>query len=49
MRVSTIQRKEAGIELSGIAEVYKQFRSYLSDKEALELAMLGNPDLAEPY
>src|SRR5262249_34585441 len=49
MRVSALQRREAGIELSRIAEVYKQFRSDLSDKEALKLAMLGNPDLAEPY
>src|SRR5262249_57297768 len=44
MRVSALQRREAGIELSRIAEVYKQFRSDLSDKEALKLAMLGNPD-----
>src|SRR5215475_3123556 len=49
MRVSALQRREAGIELSRIAEVYKQFRSDLTDKEALKLAMLGNPDLAEPY
>src|SRR5262249_38349076 len=49
MRVSALQRREAGIELSRIAEAYKQFRSDLSDKEALKLAMLGNPDLAEPY
>jgi hypothetical protein len=49
MSVSALQKREAGIELSRIAEVYKQFRSDLSDKEALKLAMLGNPDLAEPY
>ena len=49
MRVSALQRREAGIELSRIAEIYKQFRSDLSDKEALKLAMLGNPNLAEPY
>src|SRR5215831_3582847 len=49
MRVSELQRREAGIELSRIAEVYKQFRSDLTDKEALKLAMLGNTDLAEPY
>src|SRR5215510_8126874 len=41
MRVSALQRREAGIELSRIEEVYKQFRSDLSDKEALKLAMLG--------
>lgn len=49
MRVRALQKREAGIELFRIAEVYKQFRSDLSDKQALKLAMLGNPDLAEHY
>jgi len=49
MRTAALQRREAGIELSRIAEAYKQFRSDLSDKQALKLAMLGNPDLAESY
>jgi hypothetical protein len=39
----------AGIELLQIAEQYKQYRTDLKDKEALKLAMLGNPDLAEDY
>lgn len=43
------QKHKAGIELWNIAEEYKQFRSDLSDKEALKLAMLGNPNLAESY
>jgi hypothetical protein len=49
MRVSAWQKREAGIDLFRIAEEYKQFRSDLTDKEALKLAMLGNPDLAESY
>ena len=49
MRVSAWQKREAGIELFRIAEAYKQFQSDLTDKEALKLAMLGNPDLAESY
>ena len=49
MRVSALQKREAVIELWNIAEVYKQFRSDLTDKQALKLAMLGNPDLAESY
>ena len=49
MRVSAWQKREAGIDLFRIAEEYKQFRSGLTDKQALKLAMLGNPDLAESY
>jgi hypothetical protein len=49
MRVTARQKQKAGIDLFRIAEEYKQFRSDLTDKEALKLAMLGNPDLAESY
>jgi hypothetical protein len=49
MRVTARQKHKAGIELFMIAEEYKQFRSGLTDKQALKLAMLGNPDLAESY
>ena len=49
MRVTARQQHKAGIDLFRIAEEYKQFRSDLTDKEALKLAMLGNPDLAESY
>jgi hypothetical protein len=49
MRVTAGQKHKAGIDLFMIAEEYKQFRSDLTDKEALKLAMLGNPDLAESY
>jgi hypothetical protein len=49
MRVTARQKHKAGIDLFRIAEEYKQFRSDLTDKEALKLAMLGNPDLAESY
>jgi hypothetical protein len=49
MRIRAEQRHKAGIELWSIADQYKEFRSDLTDKEALKLAMLGNPDLAESY
>ena len=49
MRVSALQRRNAGIELWEIAKEYKQFRSDLTDIDALNLAMLGNPDLGEAY
>jgi hypothetical protein len=49
MRVRVIEKEEAGIELWRIAGEYKQSRSDLNDKEALKLAMLGNPELAECY
>ena len=49
MRVSAVKRYEAGVQLWRIAGEYKQYRSDLNDKEALKLAMLGNPDLAEAY
>ena len=49
MRVRVIEKEEAGIELWRIAGEYKQSRSDLSDKQALKLAMLTNPELAECY
>jgi hypothetical protein len=49
MRLSTKQSHNAGIELLDIAEQYKEFRPDLNDKQALKLAMIGNPDLAEIY
>ena len=49
MRVRLVEKEEAGIELWRIAGEYKQSRSDLSDKQALKLAMLGNPELAECY
>jgi hypothetical protein len=49
MRVTARQKQKAGIDLFRIAEEYKQFRLDLTDKQALKLAMLGNPDLAEHY
>jgi hypothetical protein len=49
MRVRVLQSHDAGIELLKIAGEYKQSRSDLSDKQALKLAMLSNPELAECY
>jgi len=49
MIVTARRKQKTGIDLFRIAEEYKQFRSGLTDKEALKLAMLGNPDLAESY
>ena len=49
MRANARQSHDAGIELLGIADEYKQLRSELSDKAALKLAMLADPDLAEYY
>ncbi len=49
MNVNPTKRHEAGIELLQIAGVYKQFRPELTDKMALKLAILGNPDLGELY
>ncbi len=49
MRVRLVEKEEAGIELWRIAGQYKQSRSDLNDKQALKLAMLGNPELAECY
>ena len=40
---------KAGIRLSEIAAEYKQYRTDLTDKAALKLAMLANPNLAESY
>ena len=43
--------KEAKPELSfpGSRKYTSSFDQILTDKKALKLAMLGNPDLAEPY
>jgi len=49
MRVRVIEKEEAGIELWRIVGEYKLSRSDLNDKQALKLAMLGNPELAECY
>ena len=49
MQVSVKQSQQAGIQLLDIAEQYKEFRPELNDKQALKLAMIGNPDLAEIY
>jgi len=49
MRVDLRKRQDAGIELMEIAEIYKQYRPELTDKVALKLAILGNPDLGELY
>jgi len=49
MIVSLKKRQDAGITLLEIAEVYKQYRHELTDKLALKLAILGNPDLGELY
>jgi hypothetical protein len=49
MKIRVVEKEEAGAELWRIAVEYKQARSDLKDKEALKLAMLGNPELAECY
>ena len=49
MRINLRKRQDAGIELLEIAEIYKQYRPELTDKLALKLAVLGNPDLGELY
>ncbi len=49
MRVRLVEKEEAGAELWRIAGEYKQSRSDLDDKQALKLAMLSNPELAECY
>ena len=49
MQVTAKQSQQAGIQLLDIAEQYKEFRPGLNDKQALKLAMIGNPDLAEIY
>jgi hypothetical protein len=50
MRVSPKERHEAGTKLWAMAQLYKrQYRSDLSDKVALQLAMLANPELGELY
>ena len=49
MRGTQEQEHKAGIELMELAEVYKQYRPELTDKLALRLAILSNPDLGERY
>jgi hypothetical protein len=49
MKMRILENHEAGAELWRIAGEYKQSRSDLSDKQALKLAMLSNPELAECY
>ena len=49
MRTNALQKREAGIELQRIADQYKEYRSDLTDMEALKLAMLSKPALAERY
>ena len=50
MRVDPKKVRDAGIDLWNIAQQYKRvYRSDLSDRMALKLAMLANPDLGELY
>jgi hypothetical protein len=49
MKVRILETHEAGAELWRIAGEYKQSRSDLSDRLALKLALLSNPELAECY
>jgi hypothetical protein len=49
MHVNPRKRHDAGIELWKIAQVYKQYRSDVTDQMALRLAILANPDLGEIY
>ena len=50
MRATPKQRHDAGAELWNIAQLYKrEYRSDLSDQDALKLAMLANPELGELY
>jgi hypothetical protein len=49
VRVDLRKRQDAGIELLEIAGIYKQYRPELTDKLALKLAILNNPDLGELY
>ena len=49
MRVDLKNKHDAGIMLLEMAEVYKQYRPELTDKMALKLAILGNPDIGELY
>ena len=49
MRVRLVEKEEAGAVLWRIAGEYKQSRSDLTDRLALKLAILSNPELAECY
>jgi hypothetical protein len=50
MRVDPTKVRDAGIELWDIAQRYKRvYCSDLSDRMALKLAMLANPELGELY
>ena len=50
MRATPKQLHDAGAELWNIAQLYKrEYRSDLSDQDALKLAMLANPELGELY
>jgi len=49
MGVDLREEQDAGITLLEIAKLYKEYRPELSDKDALKLAILGNPKLGELY
>ncbi len=49
MRVTPLERQNAGIKLWTIAKEYQGRPKELSDKEAFKLAMLSNPQIAEAY
>jgi hypothetical protein len=49
MHVNPRKRHDAGIELWKVAQLYKQYRSDVTDQMALRLAILANPDLGEIY
>jgi hypothetical protein len=49
VRSTVIDRHYAGVELLEVAKRYQQARPDLSDKEALNLALLSNPVLGEQY
>ena len=49
MSINQKKTQDAGIQLLEFAEVYKQYRPELTDKLALRLAILSNPDLGERY
>jgi hypothetical protein len=48
MRVTARQKHDAGIELLEIAEKYKQFRSDLSDRDALNWPCWAIPTWLRP-
>ena len=49
MHVNPRKRHDAGIELWKVAQLFKQYRSDVTDQMALRLAILANPDLGEIY